>query len=298
MYDGVGTARALVDTAGAVTDSYTLDAFGVALGSSGSTTNPHRFGGAWGYIADTPGSGLLQLGARFYWPELGRFITQDPIGDGMNWYAYGGDNPVRYIDADGESPLLAAAVVAAAGGGVYGGVSSALSGGDWRQGAAKGAIVAGVIVATAGLAGPAIAAAAGGGVVGGILVGGVSSVAGDLAGQGYGMATGQQCGFNSWELGGAALLGGLSGGIVLRPSTAAMQPVTSWASEGVAPDLAPGRWVMTGGGSYRNYAFSGVRQYGYPRGNYTRPAALPGSQLSYPSGLDWWKGLIGQRVIH
>ncbi|MBN1459093.1 MAG: hypothetical protein JXA57_06125 [Armatimonadetes bacterium] len=32
-------------------------------------------------------SGLQQLGARFYWPELGRFVQQDPIGDGMNWYA-------------------------------------------------------------------------------------------------------------------------------------------------------------------------------------------------------------------
>jgi RHS repeat-associated protein len=84
MYDGVGTARALVDTAGAVTDSYDLEAFGIQRASTGTTVNPYRFGGAWGYM--TEGSGLLQLGHRFYWPELGRFIQQDPIGDGMNWY--------------------------------------------------------------------------------------------------------------------------------------------------------------------------------------------------------------------
>ena len=88
-----------MDDSGNVTDSYDLEAFGVALGSSGSTTNPHRFGGAWGYM--TEGSGLLQLGHRFYWPELGRFITQDPIGDGMNWYEYVDGNPVTRIDPEG-----------------------------------------------------------------------------------------------------------------------------------------------------------------------------------------------------
>jgi uncharacterized protein RhaS with RHS repeats len=43
------------------------------------------------------------LGARFYFPELGRFLQQDPIGDGMNWYAYVGNNPAVYIDPEGES---------------------------------------------------------------------------------------------------------------------------------------------------------------------------------------------------
>ena len=49
----------------------------------------------------TDSSGLLQLGARFYWPEIGRFVQQDPIGDGMNWYAYAGNNPLVGIDPKG-----------------------------------------------------------------------------------------------------------------------------------------------------------------------------------------------------
>lgn len=57
-----------------------------------------------GYITDTPGSGLQQLGARFYWPEIGRFVSQDPIGDGMNWYAYAKNNPVVFIDPEGLCP--------------------------------------------------------------------------------------------------------------------------------------------------------------------------------------------------
>jgi len=70
-------------------------------GWTNATPNPYRFGGAWGYITDTPGSGLLQLGHRYYWPELGRFIQQDPIGDGVNWYAYAGNNPLTGIDPEG-----------------------------------------------------------------------------------------------------------------------------------------------------------------------------------------------------
>ncbi len=35
------------------------------------------------------------------WPQLGRFIQQDPIGDDINWYVYAANNPVLYIDPEG-----------------------------------------------------------------------------------------------------------------------------------------------------------------------------------------------------
>ena len=101
LMDGVGTTRRLVTSGNTAWDRYELDAFGADRGSWTNYHNPYRFGGAWGYITDTPGSGLLQLGARFYWPELGRFIQQDPVGDGMNWYAYAGNNPLRWADPTG-----------------------------------------------------------------------------------------------------------------------------------------------------------------------------------------------------
>ena len=101
LYDAQGTVRRLADDSGAKTDYYTHSAFGYEYPPTGSTPNPYRFGGAWGYITDTPGSGLLQLGARFYWPEVGRFIQQDPIGEGINWYAYVGNNPLVWVDPDG-----------------------------------------------------------------------------------------------------------------------------------------------------------------------------------------------------
>ena len=99
MYDLTGSVRGLLDAAGGVTDTYTLEAFGKQRASAGTTPNPYRCGGAWGYINGV--SGLQQLGARFYWPELGRFIQQDPIGNGMNWYAYVGGNPVVWVDPEG-----------------------------------------------------------------------------------------------------------------------------------------------------------------------------------------------------
>jgi len=71
-----GTARHVATDTGTITDSYTLEAFGGVQSTSGTTNNPYRGvypersrrGGAWGYITDP--SGMLQLGARFYWPEV------------------------------------------------------------------------------------------------------------------------------------------------------------------------------------------------------------------------------------
>ena len=45
--------------------------------------------------------GLYYYGARFYDPELGRFITEDPAQDGINWYVYCGNNPLNRIDPTG-----------------------------------------------------------------------------------------------------------------------------------------------------------------------------------------------------
>ncbi len=100
VYDGIGTVRRVVNENAATLFSNDLDAFGHAIAGSGSATwHPFRFGGAWGYT-HMP-SGLEQLGARFYWPEVGRFVSQDPMGDGVNWYAYVGDKPTTAIDPKG-----------------------------------------------------------------------------------------------------------------------------------------------------------------------------------------------------
>jgi RHS repeat-associated protein len=45
--------------------------------------------------------GLYYFNARWYDPEIGRFITEDPLMDEPNLYSYGFNNPIRYLDPTG-----------------------------------------------------------------------------------------------------------------------------------------------------------------------------------------------------
>jgi hypothetical protein len=45
----------------------------------------------------------MKLGARYYDPVTGRFITPDPSHDGLNWYQYAGNDPVSNVDPTGEA---------------------------------------------------------------------------------------------------------------------------------------------------------------------------------------------------
>jgi uncharacterized protein RhaS with RHS repeats len=44
---------------------------------------------------------LYYFGGRYYDPEIGQFISEDPGQDGVNWYSYCRNNPVSYFDPDG-----------------------------------------------------------------------------------------------------------------------------------------------------------------------------------------------------
>ncbi len=46
-------------------------------------------------------TGLYYFNARWYDPELGRFISEDPIKDGVSWYVYCGNNPLVFVDPTG-----------------------------------------------------------------------------------------------------------------------------------------------------------------------------------------------------
>jgi RHS repeat-associated protein len=56
-------------------------------------------------------TGLSYFGARYYDPVIGRFMGPDPAGFdeksalSFNRYAYGNDNPYRFLDPDGNSPV-------------------------------------------------------------------------------------------------------------------------------------------------------------------------------------------------
>jgi len=77
--------------------------FGQAQIVTGTVTNNLRFPGQY-FDAET---GLHYNWNRFYDPEVGRYISADPIGlaGGMNLYAYVGGNPVNWIDPFGLERL-------------------------------------------------------------------------------------------------------------------------------------------------------------------------------------------------
>jgi RHS repeat-associated protein len=99
LTDHLGTTSALTDSAGAVVETPNYDSFG---NSAGSTRTRYTYTGR----ERDPDTGLLYYRARFYDPELGRFLSEDPIGlaGGINPFAYVANNPVAYSDPRGLCP--------------------------------------------------------------------------------------------------------------------------------------------------------------------------------------------------
>jgi RHS repeat-associated protein len=69
------------------------------VASTGSDRNPFQYTGRE-FDFET---GLRYHRARYYDPQVRRFISEDPIGlrGGINKYAYTGNNPVNAIDPTG-----------------------------------------------------------------------------------------------------------------------------------------------------------------------------------------------------
>ena len=98
---------ATFDSNGAVTDRVEYSPYGTVTYREGSTDTPFLYAGQFGIQQDA--NGLLYMRARYYNPEIRRFINADPIGfaGGMNWYAYAGNNPIMYVDPSGHVRWLA-----------------------------------------------------------------------------------------------------------------------------------------------------------------------------------------------
>ena len=100
--------RLLIDSAGAVTDTYTYDAFGTLIERTGATPNEYLYAGER-FDAET---GMYQLRARYMRPDTGRFWSLDSYeGDSndpksLHKYLFGHANPVNEIDPSGHEGLI------------------------------------------------------------------------------------------------------------------------------------------------------------------------------------------------
>jgi RHS repeat-associated protein len=107
VMNGHGDVANLLDRDGNVVQSYTYDSFGAVIGLN-KEFNGSRYVGNNGVYSDDD-LGLQYMRNRWYDPQLGRFISRDPIGfrGGINLYVYVKNNPLNWVDPfglDGSTP--------------------------------------------------------------------------------------------------------------------------------------------------------------------------------------------------
>jgi len=111
LYDGLGSVVGLTSQQGSLIARYSYDEFGVPdpeskFGLGGERSNTYGFTGE-DYDQVT---GLLYLRARYYMPDVGRFISRDlfegfeEIPLTLHKYIYCINNPLNYLDSNGSIP--------------------------------------------------------------------------------------------------------------------------------------------------------------------------------------------------
>ncbi len=106
-FDCRGSTIAITDTSGNITDTFAYDTYGKLLTRTGTSKVIFGYNGRDGVVTDD--NGLIYMRARYYSPEMKRFINTDVVAGGisnaitLNRFAYANGNPVSFIDPFGLS---------------------------------------------------------------------------------------------------------------------------------------------------------------------------------------------------
>lgn len=101
-FDGTGNTVALTDASANVVNKYAYTPFGAITNQQEAIAQPFKYVGKYGVMTEP--NGLYYMKARYYDPQVGRFISEDPLGFGggdVNLMAYVGNQPVNGIDPSG-----------------------------------------------------------------------------------------------------------------------------------------------------------------------------------------------------
>ncbi|MBO8131425.1 MAG: DNRLRE domain-containing protein [Candidatus Marinimicrobia bacterium] len=94
--DQVMNSRAIVDDVGSVVQERSYYPYGEKRAASGNISK-YQYSGK-----EEDPNGLYYFGARYYDPSIGRWLTCDPAGQFHSPYSYCGNNPLVFVDPDGE----------------------------------------------------------------------------------------------------------------------------------------------------------------------------------------------------
>ena len=104
-FDFRGSTVAVTDASGTVTDTFAYDTYGKCIARTGTSDIIFGYNGRDGVVTDD--NGLIYMRARYYSPDMRRFINADIIAGKisnavtLNRYAYANGNPVSNVDPFG-----------------------------------------------------------------------------------------------------------------------------------------------------------------------------------------------------
>ncbi|GJM64192.1 RHS repeat-associated core domain-containing protein [Persicobacter diffluens] len=105
VMDHLGNVLLLVDKDGGVKQSTNYNSFGLVASGGSSGDNKYLYNNK--ELQEE--TGWYDYGARMYDPAIGRFHTQDRFAEkylDFTPYQYGANNPIRFIDVNGDSLML------------------------------------------------------------------------------------------------------------------------------------------------------------------------------------------------